>query len=85
MAKNKIRLEFNSQGFAQILASEGCHDLVQSVAEDVAARANANSGLDSFVANSVKAPTRYIAFASTSDKASMIAESENKALTGALR
>lgn len=85
MAKSNVKLVFNSEGFAQILASEGCHDLVQSVAEDVAARANANSGLDSFVATSVKAPTRYIGFASTTDKASLKAESEDKALTRALK
>lgn len=82
---SKVRLEFNPQGFAQILASEGCHELVQSVAEDIAARANANSGLDSFKATSLKAPTRYIGFASTTDKASLAAESEDKALTRALR
>ena len=84
MAKNNIRLEFKSEGFAQILASEGCHQLVQSVAEEIAEKANANSGLDSFVATSVKAPTRYIGFASSTDKASLKAESEDKALTGAL-
>lgn len=80
----KIRLKFNKQGFAQILASEGCHNLVQSVAENIAEKANANSGLDSFVATSVKAPTRYIGFASATDKASAAAESEDKALTRAL-
>ena len=80
----KIKLEFNPQGFAQILASEGCHNLVQSVAENIAEKANANSGLDSFVATSVKAPTRYIGFASSTDKESLAAESEDKALTRAL-
>lgn len=80
----KIKLEFNPQGFAQILASEGCHTLVQSVAENIAERANANSGLDSFRATSVKAPTRYIGFASSTDKESLAAESEDKALTRAL-
>lgn len=85
MANQKVKLEFNSQGFAQILASEGCHELVQSVAEEIAERANANSGLDTFVATSVKAPTRYIGFASTTDRASLAAESEDKALTRALK
>ena len=85
MADPKIRLKFNPQGFAQILNSQGCHDLVQSVAEDIAERANANSGLDSFRATSVQAPTRYIGFASTTDKASLKAESEDKALTRAIK
>lgn len=80
----KIRLEFNSQGFAQILASEGCHELVQKQAEIIADKANANSGLDSFRATSVKASTRYIGFASTTDKKSLAAESEDKALTRAI-
>lgn len=85
MAKNNIRLEFNSDGFQQILFSEDIHELVLSTAQEIADRANANAGLDSFEATSVKAPTRYIAFASTTDKESLIAESENKALTGALQ
>ena len=84
MAKNNVRIEFDTNGFAQILNSEECHDLVMSYAEDIAERANANSGLDSFKATSVKAPTRYIAFASSTDKASLIAESEDKALTRAI-
>ena len=84
MAKSNIRLEFNSEGFEQILMSEECHELVQGYAEDIAEKANANSGLDSFKATSEKAPTRYIGFASSSDKASFIAESEDKALTRAL-
>lgn len=80
----KIRLEFNSSGFAQILASEGCHELVQDVAENIAERANANSGLDTFTATSLKASSRWIGFASSTDKASAAAESEDKALTRAL-
>ncbi|MBQ1431416.1 MAG: hypothetical protein IIZ05_07360 [Firmicutes bacterium] len=85
MAKNNIRIKFDKNGFAQLLNSEECHDLVMSYAEDIADRANANAGLtDSFKATSVKAPTRYIAFASSTDKASLIAESEDKALTRAI-
>jgi len=85
MASKKVRLEFNSAGFAQILHSEACHELVQSVAQDIADRANANSGLDSFKATSINASTRYVGFASTTDKESLAAESEDKALTRALR
>ena len=85
MAAPKIRLEFNKEGFAQILHSEACHELVQSTAEGIAARANANAGLDSFKATSINASTRYVGFASTTDKESLAAESEDKALTRALR
>ena len=79
-----IRIEFISEGFREILNSEGCHDLVQQTAEGIAERANANAGLTTFEATSVKAGTRWIAFASTTDKDSLIAESEDKALTGAI-
>ena len=79
-----VRIEFNSEGFRQIFNSDGCEELVRNTAEGIAERANANSGLDSFRASTVKAGTRWIGFASTTDKASMIAESEDKALTGAI-
>ena len=85
MTKGNIRLEFNPNGFAQILHSEACHELVQSTAEGIAERANANSGLDSFKATSMNLSTRYVGFASTTDKASLKAESEDKALTRALK
>lgn len=80
----KVRLEFNPDGFEQILMSEEVREMVQSYAEDIAEKANANSGLDSFRATTERAPTRCIGFASSTDKASFIAESEDKALTRAL-
>jgi hypothetical protein len=80
-----VRIVFNSEGFAQILNSDGCQELVQTTAEGIAERANASAGLDSFKASTVKAGTRWIGFASSTDKESAIAESENKALTGAIQ
>lgn len=74
----------SSDGFGEILHSDACQQLVGDIAEGIAERANANSGLDSFRASTVKAGTRWIGFASTTDKASVIAESEDKALTGAI-
>lgn len=74
----------SSDGFGEILHSDACQQLVGDVAQEIAERANANSGLDSFRASTVKAGTRWIGFASTTDKASVIAESEDKALTGAI-
>lgn len=79
-----IRIEFISEGFREILNSDGCQELVQQTAEGIAERANANAGLDTFEATSVRAGTRWIAFASTTDKASLAAESEEKALTRAI-
>jgi cell division GTPase FtsZ len=80
----QVRIVFNSDGFAQILNSDGCQQLVQGIAEEITERANANAGLDSFKASTVKAGTRWIGFASSTDKASSAAESEDKALTGAI-
>lgn len=79
-----IRLEFISQGFQDILFSDGCHELVQETAQTIADRANANAGLDSFAASSVRAGTRWIGFAKATDDAGNKAEAEDKALTRAL-
>jgi len=81
---NETRIEFISEGFRQILFSDGCQEVVKEVAEEIADRANANGGVDTFEATTVKAPTRWIGFASTTDKTSLAAESEEKALTRAL-
>lgn len=79
-----IRIEFNSDGFRELLNSDGCRELVKEAADGMAERANANAGLDSFEATAVQAGTRWVGFASTTDKASLIAESEEKALTRAI-
>ena len=79
-----IRIEFNEDGFRELLNSEGCKELVQEAAQGIAERANANSGLDSFEATAVQAGTRWVAFASSTDKESAAAESEDKALTRAI-
>lgn len=81
----QVRIVFNSDGFAQLLNSDGCQQLVQTTAEEIAERANANAGLDSFKASTVKAGTRWIGFATATDKAASAAESEYKALTGAIQ
>ncbi len=80
----EVRIEFISQGFQDILFSEGCEEVVQQTAEEIAQRANDNSGLDTFSASTVRSGTRWIGFASTTDKTSLAAESEDKALTRAL-
>lgn len=79
-----VRIEFLSEGFAKILNSDGCQELVQTTAEGIAERANASAGVDGFKASTVKAGTRWIGFATATDKAAAAAESEDKALTGAL-
>ena len=84
-----VRLVFNSDGFRQILQSEGVHDLVQQTAEEIAEKANANNtrGGEGFEARTQiggYGGGRYIGFVSTADNKAKIAESEDKALTRAL-
>lgn len=78
------RLVFNSDGFRELLNSPEVEQMVLEKAQDIADRANGASGLDSFEAHSVKAGTRYIAFAWTTDDDSARAESEDKVLSQAV-
>lgn len=83
------RIQFNSAGFRQILLSDGCREVIQSTAEDICAKANANNsrGGEGFTANTQVGGYgggRWIGFVSSTDKKSTAAESEDKALTRAL-
>lgn len=83
------RIVFNSDGFRQLLLSDGVRDLVQSTAEEICDKANGNNtrGGEGFVVRTQVGGYgggRYVAFVSSTDKNSFIAESEDKALTGAL-
>lgn len=83
------RIEFNSAGFRQILLSDGCRQVVQSTAEEICERANANNdrGGEGFTANTQVGGYgggRWIGFVSAADKKASTAESEDKALTRAL-
>lgn len=85
----EIRIEFNSDGFREVLESQGVHDLVQEVTQDICDKANANNtrGGEGFAMNVMRGGYgggRWIGFVKTTDKNSMIAESEDKALTGAV-
>ena len=83
------RIEFNSDGFRQILLSEGCRDLVQETTEEIAARADANNtrggeGFRTSVEVGGFGGGRWLGFVATTDKNSQIAEAEDKALTRAV-
>jgi len=83
----QVRLKWNPDGFRQILLSQGCHDVVQQTADDICDKANANYGGDGFQTSTMVGGYgggRWIGFVSSSDKASKIAESEDKALSRAL-
>lgn len=84
-----VRLVFNSDGFRQILQSDGVHDLVQQTAEEIAEKANANNtrggqGFEARTQIGGYGGGRYIGFVTTADNKAKIAESEDKALTRAL-
>ena len=84
-----VRIVFKSEGFRQILLSDGCRDLVQSTTEEITNKADANNtrGGDGFEASTMVGGYgggRWIGFVSTTDNASKIAESEDKALTRAI-
>lgn len=84
-----VRLVFNSDGFRQILQSDGVHDLVQQTAEEIAEKANANNtrggqGFEARTQLGGYGGGRYIGFVTTADNKAKIAESEDKALTRAL-
>lgn len=76
------RIEFNSDGFRQILLSDGCRQLVQSTTEDI--RDKAGDGFESSVQVGGYGGGRWIGFVSTTDQDSVKAETEEKALTRAL-
>lgn len=83
------RIVFNSEGFRQILLSEGCHKLVQNTTEEICQKANANNtrGGDGFIANTQVGGYgggRWIGFVSASDSNASAAQSEDQALTRAL-
>lgn len=87
---SEIRIEFIGEGFGEILRSEGTRNLVQDTVDRIGDKANANNtrGGEGF-RKSVEQSTRYknrrwVGFVSTTDQKSVIAETEDGALTGAI-
>lgn len=85
----KVRIVFNSEGFREILLSEGCHNLVTSVTEEIAEKANANNdrGGNGFNASTQVGGYgggRWIGFVTATDNKAAAAQSEDQALTRAL-
>jgi hypothetical protein len=83
------RIVFNSEGFREILLSEGCHDLVQNVTDEIAEKANANNdrGGNGFNASTQVGGYgggRWIGFVTATDNKAAAAQSEDQALTRAL-
>lgn len=85
-----IKLEFNSDGFKQILLSAGMKQCVEAAAKDIKSKADANITGESegFSVNTWQGSYgggRWVASVTTTDFASRVAESENKALTRAVK
>ena len=83
------RIVFNSEGFREILLSEGCHELVTNVTEEIADKANANNdrGGNGFNASTQVGGYgggRWIGFVTATDNNAAAAQSEDQALTRAL-
>lgn len=92
MAK-QIRLEFNSDGFREILTGAGVQSAVSEATQKIQAQANANAAgeLDEN-SEGFSAKTwlggfgggRWVGSVSTTDHSTMVAEAENKALSRAV-
>ena len=86
----EVKIEFNSEGFKEILMSDGMKQCVESVAKDIKNRADANIGeeSDGYSAKAWQGSYgggRWVASVTTTDRASILAESEQKALSKAVK
>ena len=87
---NEIRITFNSDGFRKILNSAGVRAEVTKAAEMIQAKANANLHSEHSKGFAVKTwrggygGGRWIASVMTTDHATMVAQSEDKALSRAV-
>lgn len=83
----KPKITWNSPGFKALLNTEGIHQLVEVVSQDIADKANSNYGGDGFQVTTKVGGYgggRWIGFVTATDEDSMKAESEDSALTRAL-
>lgn len=92
MAK-QIRIEFNSEGFREILTGAGVQSAVSEATQKIQAQANANAAGDlAESSDGFSAKTwlggfggvRWVGSVSTTDHSTMVAEAENKALSRAV-
>lgn len=89
MIKGITKIEFNSQGFKDILFSPGTKELVQGVADKIQAEANAgiqedSEGFSSNVVAGGYGGGRYVGFVTSLDNKAAQAESEDKVLSKAV-
>lgn len=90
MANSGItKIEFIDAGFKAILTSDGCHEVIEQTAQQIADKANANNdrggeGFGSSTKVGGYGGGRWIGFVTATDQKAAAAESEDKALTRAL-
>lgn len=89
MSKTKIKIEFISEGFREILCSGGVQSTVASAAAQVQSRANSyvdgeteGFALNTFMGN--YGGGRWVSSVYTTDHETCVAQSENQALVRAL-
>lgn len=84
----QVEIEFLTDGFAEVLRSDGVRGVVQSATDNVANKANANitGESDGFYTRMVQGYSdgRWIGQVIASDVEALIEESERKVLTGAI-
>jgi len=86
----QTRIKFISQGFKEILCSDGVKNLVTEQASIIQDRANANNsrggkGFDAHVWMGGYGGGRWVGSVTTTDRKSKIAEAEDKALSRAVK
>ena len=90
MAKQGITdIKFIDAGFEAILASDGCRQVVETATQEICDKANANNDRGGEFTSSVSyvnqyKHSRWVGRVTATDKNTMIAESEDKALTRAV-
>ncbi len=89
MSKQQMKIEFKSEGFRAILNGGGVQGAVAAATENIQAKANANlheesEGFSSHVWQGGYGGGRWVGSVSTTDHASMVAETEDKALSRAV-
>ena len=85
---SKMQIKFISQGFHDILCSDGVRELVDGYAKGVKARADSacggGEGYEQHTWLGNYGGGRWISSVSTTDRASRLAEAEHNALSGAV-
>ena len=85
-----IRLEFNSEGFTQILTSDATKSMISGHVDAIKTRADAylngaeSEGFNARVEMGNYGGGRWIGFVGTSDRVTQIEQSENKILQRAV-